>query len=292
MGENMLHELIPKGTMILDESNLAKSPDSKSMESIVQNILPNHYFNPILTFIHNTQKKRMFSDLIYFQMFFRKTCHTLNSESTRWGMLVTSWNSKATPDVPHPMSGHDFYSKLSTGLGWISPLKRWVFLWKNHGGSFLCWVDVLKNDAEVAVVGFCWEDVILMKLQFSRPGGRTLKSDVISGSLGASMNWYVQVLHFFRSKNQSLSFSVWTKWPRWLFWLLQSTEPTKAPVWKMILPWDISWYVSRTCFGVLDVRHVPIPDPNSDCPWLGRIVRSLSAIQPKNRPNQTMKRIE
>ena len=117
MGENMLHELIPKGTMILDESNLAKSPDSKSMESIVQNILPNHYFNPILTFIHNTQKKRMFSDLIYFQMFFRKTCHTLNSESTRWGMLVTSWNSKATPDVPHPMSGHDFYSKLSTGLG-------------------------------------------------------------------------------------------------------------------------------------------------------------------------------
>ena len=30
-----------------------------------------------------------------------------------WGMLVTSWNSKATPDVPHPMSGHDFYSKLN-----------------------------------------------------------------------------------------------------------------------------------------------------------------------------------
>lgn len=179
MGENMSHELIPKGTMILDESNLAKSPDSKSMESIVQNILPNHYFNPILTFIHNTQQKRMFSNLIYFQIcffFFGKCCHTFEeSESTRWGMLVTSWNSKATPDVPHPMSGHDFYSKLSTGLGGISPWKRWVFLWKNHGGSFLCWVDVLKNDAEVAVVGFCWEDVILMKLQFSRPGGRTLK---------------------------------------------------------------------------------------------------------------------
>ena len=43
-------------------------------------------------------------------------------------MLVTSWNSKATPDVPHPMSGHDFYSNLSTGLGGISQKKN-VFLW-------------------------------------------------------------------------------------------------------------------------------------------------------------------
>ena len=51
-----------------------------------------------------------------FVFFLRKICQA-NSESTRWGMLVTSWNSKATPDVPHPMSGHDFYSKLSASLG-------------------------------------------------------------------------------------------------------------------------------------------------------------------------------
>ena len=70
MGKNMLHELIQKGTMILDESNLAKSPDSKSMESIVQIILLNHYFNPILTFIHNTQKKRMCFNLMIFQICF------------------------------------------------------------------------------------------------------------------------------------------------------------------------------------------------------------------------------
>ncbi|CAK9111577.1 unnamed protein product [Durusdinium trenchii] len=30
-----------------------------------------------------------------------------------WLMLLSAWNSKASPDVPHPNSGHDFYSKLS-----------------------------------------------------------------------------------------------------------------------------------------------------------------------------------
>lgn len=30
-----------------------------------------------------------------------------------WGMLLTSWNSKASPDVPNPLSGRDFYSKLN-----------------------------------------------------------------------------------------------------------------------------------------------------------------------------------
>jgi len=30
-----------------------------------------------------------------------------------WGILASSWNSKASPDVPHPLSGHDWYTKLN-----------------------------------------------------------------------------------------------------------------------------------------------------------------------------------
>lgn len=115
-------------------------------------------------------------------------------------------------------------------------------------------------------------------------------SDFIPGSLRASMSWYFQVLIFCIQK---IKVSVFEQNGQGdCFDCFKGNQITIAPVWKMILPWDISWYVSRTCFGVLDARHVPIPDPNSDCPWLGRIVRSLSPIQPKNCPNQTMKRIE
>lgn len=43
-------------------------------------------------------------------------CQRFSPAATRWGMLFSSWNSKASPDVPNPMSGHDFYSELSREL--------------------------------------------------------------------------------------------------------------------------------------------------------------------------------
>ena len=65
----MLHELIPKGTMIPDELNLMKS------------ILPNDYFNQIRTFIQNTQEETCF----FFFFFFPENVSTLMKNLNRGG---------------------------------------------------------------------------------------------------------------------------------------------------------------------------------------------------------------
>lgn len=85
----------------------------------------------------------------------------LELESNTWCSTSNVW-----PRLLQQIEYRPWMNFSIKTLGVFVKKSRWEFL-------MLSWC--FENDAEVAVFGFCWEDVILMKLQFSRPGGRTLK---------------------------------------------------------------------------------------------------------------------